>query len=291
MKKVMTVALLMLMLIAEHAFASVIFYDDAENAPNTSSDWLIAGNGGGNSFSVSDERVRAGSKSYKFVLAPKGTPGTQTNVELILRGLSASPQVRNFLMNREYWMGWSVYIPQDFVFPVESNNEWAALGQFHGATESCDNQYMGPCVPFFLNSGVGGFRTVVNATNERCSDGSLTRAKAFTAKFEKGAWNDIVLNFRYNYTNSGSPFFKMWLNGQLVANDSGPNCYNDAKGPYFKMGIYANSSSRISVYYDEIRVGDATSSYNEVAPKGSAAAAPVESSSPAPPTLKVISAN
>lgn len=290
MKKVMIVALLMLMLIAEHAFARVIFYDDAENAPNTSSDWLTAGNGGGNSFSVSGERVRAGSKSYKFVLAPKGTPGTQSNVELVLRGLSASPQVNNFLMNQEYWMGWSVYIPQDFVFPVESNNEWGMLGQFHGTTESCD-QPMGPPLPFFLNSAVNGFRVAIRATDDRCNSGRVSRAKAYTMPFKKGAWNDIVLNFKYNYTNSGSPFFKMWLNGQLVANDSGPNCYNDAKGPYFKLGIYANSSRTISVHYDEIRIGDETSSYNEVAPKGSAAAAPAESSSPAPPTLKVISTN
>lgn len=291
MKKVMTVALLMLMLIAEHAFARVIFYDDAENAPNTSSDWSNVGDGGANSLSVSGERVRAGSRSYKFSLAPYGTPGTQNRVELVLRGFTASPQVRNFLTGQEYWMGWSIYIPHDFVFPNESKNEWATMSQFHGATESCDNQYMGPCEAFFLNSSVVGFRTVIRATAERCSSGSLSRAKAYTAQFKKGAWNDVVLNFRYNYTNSGSPFFKMWLNGQLVANDTGANCYNDAMGPYFKMGIYGNSSSRITVYYDEIRVGDETSSYNEVAPKGSAAAAPAESSSPAPPTLKVISTN
>lgn len=43
--------------------------------------------------------------------------------------------------------------------------------------------------------------------------------------------------------------------------------------PYFKFGVYKweweTSASQIVIYYDEVRVGNANNSYDEVMPGGS----------------------
>lgn len=189
-------------------------------------------------------------------------------------------------------MGWSVYIPSDFVFPDNSKNMWGLLGQFHGVSDSCETSFQQPLVACTLNSATSGFKIVVQAQDDRCGVGPASRYETYiTPKLKKGAWNDIVLNFKFNYINSGNPFLKMWLNGQLVVDDRGPNCYNDPLSPYFKMGIYSNSTQPMTVYYDEIRVGDENASYADVAPKGSVAADPPQSSTLSPPQLKIVPSN
>ena len=260
------VLVVVLMLGTKLSLAAVVFYDDAEDAPNTSYDWVIGNNYGSQALTVSTEKARGGIKSYKFVFGGSSTGSSR--VELRLSGLKATLPVRNFSLNQEYWMGWSVYLPKDFIFPDNSSNVWGLLGQFHGTADSCESASVGPNVGCFLGSDTDGFALKIRADSNRCTSGSLTRAKGYLSpKLIKGGWNDIVLNFRYNYVDSGNPFFKMWLNGQLVADDKGPNCYNDALPPYFKLGIYSNSATPMTAYYDEIRVGDENSSYNEVAQK------------------------
>ena len=70
---------------------------------------------------------------------------------------------------------------------------------------------------------------------------------------------------------------EVWKNGEKVLTRRGPNTYNDRKETYFKTGVYkwdwkSNPSrsvvDRRVLYVDEIRWGDRTSSYAEVAPRG-----------------------
>ena len=107
MKRLMILTLMLfLLLLTKPLLADVIFYDDAENAPNTSNDWLVRDYG--NSISVSSEKARVGKSSYKFMSGPY--PQYESHCELILRGLNSKPEIKNFIYNKEYWMGWSVYI-------------------------------------------------------------------------------------------------------------------------------------------------------------------------------------
>lgn len=286
--KNLTIFTLMIALIfgANQSIASVIFYDDAEDYPDTSSDWIIRSEYGNEAFVVSAEKARAGANSYKFILGGKTE---SSRVELVLRGLKAQTQIRNFLFNQVYWMGWSVFIPNDIVFPDRSKGIWGLLGQYHGVDDDCDTGKYGPLVACYLDDKTGGFEVVIKAISEQCADGRKMRYASYgTPKLKKGAWNDIVVNFRFNYVDIGNPFFKMWLNGQLVVDDKGPNCYNDKISPYFKMGIYTNTTEPTTVYYDEIRVGDESSSYIEVAPKGMVKTGLEEANSLEAPVLKLI---
>ena len=56
---------------------------------------------------------------------------------------------------------------------------------------------------------------------------------------------------------------------------NGPNAFNDAKGPFFKMGLYkgwrdpdkrGDAVSQRVLYHDEFRMGGPDASYEDVAP-------------------------
>jgi hypothetical protein len=86
-----------------------------------------------------------------------------------------------------------------------------------------------------------------------------------TVGYLEDQWNTVVVKVRFNFTTGGE--IKIWMNGDLAFEDNDVVGYNDAKGPYFKIGVYATTKP-VTAFYDEIRVGDANSSYDEVCPKG-----------------------
>ncbi len=88
---------------------------------------------------------------------------------------------------------------------------------------------------------------------------------------EYNRWFDVVMNFRYSDGDDG--FFKVWVNGVLEIDVTGSNVHlHDAVGKLkpkeynLKVGIYSGGEGSGEVYYDEIRIGDKTSSYDDVAP-------------------------
>jgi len=257
--------------------AAILLYDDCEDQWNTSNDWLAQGNGGLNSLTVSTEQHKAGNSSYKFVLAPYGSPSTQTNVELILRGINASPQIKNFLYGTTYWVGYSIYIPSDYVFPLAGSGDWMVNGQFHGAADACDNQYNNPMFTlenYSTDQVTGKYKggIVYHAAACDLTDPQGGSEAYETGNLTLGAWNNVVMQFRFGYLTSQNPFLKVWINGNLDIDSTARNCYNDVKGPYFKLGLYGNMRYHdivyTTVYYDEIRVGDANATYDDVVPGG-----------------------
>ena len=61
---------------------------------------------------------------------------------------------------------------------------------------------------------------------------------------------------------------------KVIDRQNMPNSYNDEKYPYFKFGVYkwewGNPATRRVIYFDEVRVGNKNSSYEEVKPNSSA---------------------
>ncbi|WNR42831.1 heparin lyase I family protein [Paenibacillus roseipurpureus] len=81
----------------------------------------------------------------------------------------------------------------------------------------------------------------------------------------------------WSYNSDG--YVKVWKNGSVVHERTGPNMYNHPDGiKEFKLGLYAwnwkttppsppEASPRV-IFHDEVRVGDASSNYDEVKPRG-----------------------
>lgn len=282
---------LLVFLAVNPAHSELLFYDDCENKWTLQTDWLESNTTKGNNYAVvSSEQARAGSSSYKLYVQPFDINNySATNTGLILRGLNSPVQIKNFLYDKTYWMGFSVFAPTSYNFPDPSNkldsgsSEWQLLWQFHGIQDSCDQLNLNPPIAAFLKKEVSGYIFSIKGDDRECIARPYVRNSSYSASFSKGVWHDIVINFRFSYKDSG--FFRVWIDGKQVANDSGINTYNQSKGPYFVLGPYGNMKNETTIYYDEIRVGDNNSSFTEVSPKG----VPLTVDFIEPPKLKIIS--
>jgi hypothetical protein len=252
---------------ATPSIGEIIFYDDCEDYPNLNSDWGLTENSG--KFSVSSEKKRGGSFSYKMEFAP-----TEVNVgkrvELVLR----KPPMQNWAFDKEFWLGYSIYIPSDFNLPTG----FGVVGQWHKAGQDqdgdCDQAPRPPnpatAQPFMIftdgTDAAPKMKVQITGQSQYCQPYSYTYRKSFfSQEFKKGAWNDVVIHTVFSYDKPGVT--QIWLNGEKFIDIKEINAHNDSKAPYFKLGIYASSTKGHTVYYDEIRVGGSNSSYSEVAPK------------------------
>lgn len=54
--------------------------------------------------------------------------------------------------------------------------------------------------------------------------------------YEEAQWYEWVIHVKWSYQDDG--FLEVWKNDELVVSKVGPNTYNDALGPYLRLGIY-----------------------------------------------------
>ncbi|WP_434355010.1 polysaccharide lyase [Parasalinivibrio latis] len=124
---------------------------------------------------------------------------------------------------KEYWYGWSIYFPEDYVnvYPTK-----VALGQFH--------QHKSHPVWMFQNSS-GGYH--------------LDRqVRGYTEKYDeliseedlRGKWHKIEIHAKWQVDDSG--FFKVWVNGEQKVDYKGKTM--SAHKVYFKYGVYRSYMSR-----------------------------------------------
>lgn len=284
------IVLLVAILISTRADCTVLFHDDCEDAPNPQH-WDILGvdpiDQPNSMFAYSAERSRSGVGSYKVVLPPIGVDGynsldKRTEARLVY---VASPNINNFEIGREYWIGYSVYIPSDFKWPSEAINpagDWLLIGQHHAKYEECDG-ILNPTGAMYFSTTPKVY-IQIQAIKDQCwpeddDDGLKDRLITLPAggfSLVKGAWNDFVVNFRFDWDAASGPFYKMWHNDTLVVDDTGINTTNDGTcdtcGPYWKLGMYGIQDHWLTIYIDEVKVGDNNATYEEVAPSGNPSA-------------------
>lgn len=260
---------LLMLFIPSVCLGDLYFYDDCEDAPVVPTTWGLDQPAG--SLTVSNEQARTGTNSYKIYF--DGDCTGWSRVELILRD---SVDTINFAFDREYWVGWSIYVPTNFSIP-----SGVLTGQWHNAGQDLDdNCDQGPRPEYpavaqafmmYMENYDGGIRykTQITGQNDFCQAyETYDYRQSFTSnKLVLGAWNDIVVHIRFSYTNTG--YAQVWLNGENFIDISGvATAHNDPKAPYLKLGYYGACGVTNTIYLDEVRVGDADSSYGEVSPAG-----------------------
>jgi hypothetical protein len=88
----------------------------------------------------------------------------------------------------------------------------------------------------------------------------------------RGFWTDFVMHVKWTGNSDG--FLKIWArtnNGpwKIRLDYKGATFWNnEGSGPNLKWGLYAGSGGSRTIYTDEMRIGDAESSFQEVAPGG-----------------------
>jgi Polysaccharide lyase len=221
---------------------------------NSLSGWRVAGNAP--SVQGTIKRLgRYGMRSY--LNRSTSTVSYRTEARVI----SPDP-----IVNQEYWYGFSIYLPDDYV----PDNIWEIVAQWHAIP---DNSYEAGTKPPLSLSTTRGVWTLTNKwTSDRITNSSNVTSRSFNfGTYARGRWTDWVFRIKWSYGTQG--ILEAWKNGQKVLSAKGPNTYNDARMPYFKMGIYKGWKddrtgvvTQRTLYHDEFRMVGPGGSYGEVAP-------------------------
>lgn len=197
------------------------------------------------SLTVVTTPVRAGKYAAKTLLRasdPEVHKGQRAE-------FSDGKKITKIEMEKDYWYGLSIFLPNDFIAPTKTN---AVLFQWH-------TQQGGP-------SPVLAIRVV---NDEWLITGQATEKKRVLARipFEKERWTDWVVHVRWSAENKG--FWEIWKDGVEVVNERDIiTQYPESLGPYAKFGQYHSVGEvpQNIVYFDEYRVAGSEGNYETVAP-------------------------
>ena len=195
-----------------------------------------------------------------------------------------------FKEDQEYWIGWSYFIPQDFIKPVIGEPDYTLIQQM-GYVASFIDQQEGVALfecnrkvirdgqlkrtsgaPFsWMSISPRGDTFTYNVTFYKGMDSEgryIFGCKKFSIPARLNEWEDFVMNIKPS-SDSEQGFVKIWKNGKLYINERvallHPNV--NAMG-YWKIGAYVGNPGHGErlLYTDELRVGNANASFEAVSP-------------------------
>lgn len=175
----------------------------------------------------------------------------------------------------EQWYAWSIYTSEEMKPDISE-----ILGQWHAVPDFDEGEdWRSPPMAVRLKDDkwhISGHYAPQRVNNNRSRKRSFSKT---IGKIKKGVWTDWVFHIRWDYrerNDGGNGFVKVWQqvdgNGyKKVIDHRGPIGYNDERGVYLKWGIYkypwkhhkGNQSPRIH-YYDEVKIGDADATFDEM---------------------------
>ena len=206
--------------------------------------------------------VRAGERAVKITLN-KGDSDIQNSKRSELK-LSPVPA------NSEQWYGFSMFLPESY----KSDPSAEIIVQWHDKPD-LDSGDIWKTPPLYLTTNNGDLLLRRRWDSRRIVKNNTPQGKEAInlGPYPKGVWTDFVFHVKWSYKSDG--LLEVWRNGNLIVTEKGPNTYNDAVGPYFKMGIYkfdwkynpgkSNTTQRV-IYFDQVKAGGAGATYNQVAP-------------------------
>ena len=221
-----------------------------------------------------------------------------------------------FEKGKAYWVGLSVFIPADWDMDYSTFYKGKNVGDKNNAIiiDFHDRNYLDKKyneswkygLPLVVSHTKNGFH-IWNRDDQcgKIKDKNKCKPSARLPRFDiknipmkRGQWNDFV--FHVNWSSNSDGFLKTWVNGKKELDVSGKNYHSEhRKYPYFKFGLYqANwkltgwskdvtyGVNERTLYFDELRIGDASSSYAEVMPFDGNAPAQDTKAPNAPANLK-----
>jgi hypothetical protein len=250
--------------IAATSKATLLFESDFEN--NSLDGWNVSGN----SPAVQRAIKRNGNFAMKSVLNRKTSP-VPYRTEVSTGGQE------DVQYGQEYWYGFSIYLPA----PFNASTAYEIVAQWHGVNDPGEAS-LNPALALRTENNMWSLSNLSDDRQITVPDGQSLHGTQYASKqtYELGkyatnVWTDWVFRIKWAYNSSQNGSLTVWKNGVKVLDAAGPNCFNDAKGPYFKMGLYkgwqdrvlpADTVSERVVYHDELRIAGPGASFADVSP-------------------------
>jgi len=130
--------------------------------------------------------------------------------------------------------------------------EWLLLGQFH-QTEDAGEAGVSP--PVALEMAGEHLQVVARHTTQAITTTWPTTKVLYTdaAPLQRGRWYDLQIEVRFDPFGQGA--LKVWRDGTELVSYAGPLGYNDKIGPYWKNGIYRESSPEtIAIAFSDVTI-------------------------------------
>lgn len=237
------------------AQADILFNDKFDD--RSFSGWVPSGN---NTAKIVNSPVRGGNYAAELKL-DRLEDKVPTRTELSLSKTKLE-------IGKEYWIGLSEYLHESWRFGAR---EGAFVMQIHKRPDAGDASGKQPLT---VGTKLGVWRLSIHFDARSKSTKSSVGVKNFSlGTVNKGQWIDWVFHIKFSYQTNG--LLEVWQNGKKVLTYNGPNCFNDKLGPYLKVGIYnplwsnrsqGSPEDKLQLYVDEVKVGDQSAGYGNVAP-------------------------
>jgi hypothetical protein len=169
----------------------------------------------------------------------------------------------------ERWYGFSIYLPKGW----EELETFDIVMQIHNKPDAGE----GPKSPIMTLETHGKDWSVNNRWDkEKISKpakngagGTITTNRLWTGPYETEKWTDWVFHVKWSLEDDG--LIEVWKDGQKIAEQKGPNGYNDEQPYYMKIGVYkpayrVTAPPQRVIFHDEVRIGNEKASYADVAP-------------------------
>ena len=168
-----------------------------------------------------------------------------------------SPKACHAKPDKQYWYGWSTYVPRDW----SDDPGWVLLTQWHAhrAMQPLQLNVHGSTLQWQRWYGFGV---------KRGGPGSAKLSALWSGKLDnyKGKWTDWVAHVKWAENDDG--YITIWANGKKIVDYHGVTLTPGDGAPYWKAGLVydAKNGHDHTLFIDEMRMGDADSSFQEVAP-------------------------
>ena len=248
---------------------------------------------------IVNTKAAQGSKSLKFVLSYN--PATSVFRNQITACYYTGTKCETLLLkeNGPNWIGFSVYHPgqadgsefwvQDTqgeqFMQIHTPPYWDSAGYAQGPAVSLDTGgWRAPWDLLSISTDTPCHKSASLPTLQTCPTSNIDDGQNWQFSYSKGVWENYVIEYEPSNSSMTSPgvitvtkpgLLKVWRNGTLIVDDTNVNSGFPLNiGNFFlNWGIYkrpwesaASSVNKRTIYFDEIRVGDIDSNYEEVDP-------------------------
>ncbi|NCU41652.1 MAG: hypothetical protein EOM19_02920 [Candidatus Moranbacteria bacterium] len=235
----------------------------------------------GNCPVVTTEKARVGSRSVKTVVDRLTSPTMYRTEFTHYTNGAGHMEANKGTATQDYWMGFSVYIPDSYV-PMTTPT-YEIFFQTHASPP--DDNWTGynglnpnlgfRIYPSSASGGLIGFD--IKGNNDPYPQ---TASKSSFSKrdipYQTNRWYDFVIHARFDSVNG---FTKVWMDGKQIVDFTGSNYFRGHGEVYPKFGMYNGWRTRDipgevvktrTLYHDEYRFayGPDANYYSYVAPGG-----------------------
>ncbi|CAN5613879.1 hypothetical protein BH09BAC4_BH09BAC4_20850 [soil metagenome] len=205
---------------------------------------------------------RAGKQAMRFAWKPSQYDGTNPTLhsELLTSPLPAG--------ETERWYGYSSYMPSS---SMENDSQTVIISQWHGFPDE-GGAHTVPAMALSIEPG-NKVQLVYRASNKPITtflQHPTSQKVVDLGKAQFDQWVDYVVHVNWDPLGITGQL-QLWQNGVLLVNETGISIgYAEQHKPYWKCGLYCwtGKSKYVEkiIYYDEVRIGGPSASYDTVKP-------------------------